>query len=793
MRRKIKWRDDLKCGKYHPLADGKPAECDSAGDFPCCSDRYFGKCSTVDDELHCSCQDCIDYSKKWRDDGRCGGYFPLPDGSPAQCNPHGENPCCNYDWFHRECGNSAEHCACSSCVNYTRIYEDWEKSGGENKTWRYDGRCGRDHPLPDGSPAQCDPNGDSPCCRDDIWFGWCSNKPEDCNCQDCIDYSVTEKWIKNGSCGVDYPLRDGRPSECDPFGEYPCCSDDGRCSNTPDDCTCKNCVDYRLMIKWREDRICDTDDERYLDLKNFPGNPTPHSDYPDIAKSKLVRYRYEGNIFKCDNGKCVNYKQLCNRIDDCGDLSDELDCPQHMICENTRNSTNPKFLTPQRECDGKVDCFDWSDECNDSCGREILGSWMLKIICCFIGILAMAFNSVSVVHGASYILHDCSTENMLITKVLMSLIGSGDFLIGVYLIVLFIYDSLVYGSSYCQHQPEWLTGTPCMILGVISTVGSQLSLFSMTILSCIIMYGVVFKKMRISGQVTKKSLLKVSVLALTILSISLFIALVPLVHSLEDYFVQGIYYQSDTERLYGLPGKKEHAYIFMEMGQINNSRYFSWNDIRNRMDYMLRHHGDIQRRPVHFYGNDGVCLYKYFFRRDILMAFDFSITSQYRDQVQNIEELELLDNTREVTVWTMLTVNAACFIVITVCYIAITWKTRKSTQESGQHDNPDRLRENRAMQNRIILIIVTDFLCWVPFIIISGMHNLKYIDASNWYTPFALTVLPLNSVINPLLYDKIMLEFIKRRFGQLLDSSTNRLSHISFRSKFVGISRGNIS
>ena len=86
-----------------------------------------------------------------------------------------------------------------------------------------------------------------------------------------------------------------------------------------------------------------------------------------------------------------------------------------------------------------------------------------------------------------------------------------------------------------------------MILGVISTVGSQLSLFSMTTLSCIIMYGVVFKKMRISSQVTKKSLLKVSTLAFTILTVSLFIALVPLIPSLEDYFVQGYYYGEDLD------------------------------------------------------------------------------------------------------------------------------------------------------------------------------------------------------------------------------------------------------
>ena len=66
-----------------------------------------------------------------------------------------------------------------------------------------------------------------------------------------------------------------------------------------------------------------------------------------------------------------------------------------------------------------------------------------------------------------------------------------------------------------------------------------------------------------------------------------------------------------------------------------------------------------------------------------------------------------------------------------------------------------------------MIIIATDFLCWVPFIIISALHSLDYIDASKWYASFAMTVLPLNSVINPLLYDKGLGELITRMFGWL--------------------------
>ena len=77
------------------------------------------------------------------------------------------------------------------------------------------------------------------------------------------------------------------------------------------------------------------------------------------------------------------------------------------------------------------------------------------------------------------------------------------------------------------------------------------------------------------------------------------------------------------------------------------------------------------------------------------------------------------------------------------------------------------MNENRAMERRIMMIIVTDFLCWVPLIIISGLHNDGRIDSSHWYVSFAMTVLPLNSVINPIIYDRKLQKFILSKFTKV--------------------------
>ena len=233
---------------------------------------------------------------------------------------------------------------------------------------------------------------------------------------------------------------------------------------------------------------------------------------------------------------------------------------------------------------------------------------------------------------------------------------------------------------------------------------------------------------------------------------------------LHNDFWDTLYYD-DTYRVFiGFPNKERHvkileAYYNETVEEVNVTNIYSgmtWNDIGIKVDEMFsQDHGNLTRTPVHFYGNDGVCLFKYFVRTD-----------DARRSRQSLETDQIGFNGDPV-VWAMLAVNLFCFIVITCCYIVITYKTRQSSKRSGQQNNQDRQREERAIQNKIMLIIATDFLCWVPFIIISALHNLESINASKWYASLAMTVLPLNSVVNPLAYDKSLVEMISQQAGKI--------------------------
>ena len=138
----------------------------------------------------------------WNEDKKCGFMNPenyilrLFDlNSVTQCNPDGEYPCCN-NQYAGECvaADKTENCSCLKCSDYSIIYRDWRRSGGKQK-WRSDGKCGYLFPLADGKPSECNPNGKYPCCSN--WaIGWCGDS---CSWEDCVDYrTIYQDWKKSG-------------------------------------------------------------------------------------------------------------------------------------------------------------------------------------------------------------------------------------------------------------------------------------------------------------------------------------------------------------------------------------------------------------------------------------------------------------------------------------------------------------------------------------------------------------------------------------------------------------------
>uniref|UniRef100_A0A6I8STB6 Sortilin-related receptor n=1 Tax=Xenopus tropicalis TaxID=8364 RepID=A0A6I8STB6_XENTR len=70
-------------------------------------------------------------------------------------------------------------------------------------------------------------------------------------------------------------------------------------------------------------------------------------------------------LFRCQgSGACIPLSYKCDLEDDCGDNSDESHCEAHQCKEDEFNCSSGMCIRLSWVCDGDNDCRDWSDEAN---------------------------------------------------------------------------------------------------------------------------------------------------------------------------------------------------------------------------------------------------------------------------------------------------------------------------------------------------------------------------------------------------------------------------------------------
>ncbi|KAL5267907.1 hypothetical protein ACHWQZ_G004829 [Mnemiopsis leidyi] len=447
-----------------------------------------------------------------------------------------------------------------------------------------------------------------------------------------------------------------------------------------------------------------------------------------VARS---RGEYVNKYFSCNNSQCVTYEKVCNLVNDCGDDSDEKNCINHFKCAETS-----EYVLKTAVCDGVVDCRDFSDECGNSCSREsrnLLQNTFLKAFAWLSGILATLLNFTVIITSIKEINNSKSLRNRM-DKSLISLVAVGDLLIGVYLLAIAAVDAY-YSKSYCKKKFVWLISTYCNILGTVSTVGSQLSLFSMAALG--VSRLTYIKRLVPKDPNTIKSKIKLSATLAVPLIASLSISVFPLLPQFEDFFVNGLHYDGIT-LFTGMVDKETHHRVLQSYNGRYREQPISWKTVRRMVGEMFsKDYEGIAGAKVEFYGSDSVCIFKYLVTKS---------------DPQHVFSLAIL------------TVNVLCFLFITACYSIIQLYVVNRSRAVVSNSSSTRRRDLK-LQTKVSIIIGTDFLCWIPFIVVCALHFFEAIDAAAWYPVFSVIILPFNSVINPLLYSDMVFRKSNRMVG----------------------------
>ena len=399
-----------------------------------------------------------------------------------------------------------------------------------------------------------------------------------------------------------------------------------------------------------------------------------------------------------------------------------------------------------------------------------------------IGNLAVIINSGSVLSHSLVMSKETRSYNILLLN-----LGLADLLMGIYMIgdasAGFKYIVSTIGEwnkaseiDYIK-MGSWINNNLCLFFGSINFLSNQVSVTALVAITGLRLYGVCFPYRTINLRMIKIAVF-ISWIFWT------FLCLLPNLNfnSIKTYFADTIQIEHDSKltrvRYFHLHfilqkllrkinqycnfTERDHAYILEEdsywevlFSAAKKLKLLKPNDLKNLqyIGYYSTHNGCAPRFLAHQFNN----------------FFSFSIS--------------------------ILTFNVASFLFIFLAQVIIAKKTMKMPGHfneatysnwssfvkyitGSESSLPDRRKtENQQMKQRMFLIVVTDFCCWVPISIISIFYKFhtanldlcsfmifrNYVE--KWFYVFEMLILPLNSVINPFIYSYTTKQRIKSMFS----------------------------
>ena len=175
-----------------------------------------------------------------------------------------------------------------------------------------------------------------------------------------------------------------------------------------------------------------------------------------------------------------------------------------------------------------------------------------------------------------------------------------------------------------------------------------------------------------------------------------------------------------------------------------------------------------------FYEVSQVCIGLPLVRQTLYTQDNVTYEQDWRDSNQGVFQINTISGSSSwmhFSIAVFLGLNLVCCLIIFLCYTTIFVTVKKTATHVSRFKESH--TEEVQMAIRMAVVVLTDFICWMPIIIMGIMVQANAITLSpTVYAWTATFLLPINSAVNPFLYT-----LATYREGQKSDWGTKEIRH----------------
>uniref|UniRef100_H2YJ25 G-protein coupled receptors family 1 profile domain-containing protein n=1 Tax=Ciona savignyi TaxID=51511 RepID=H2YJ25_CIOSA len=435
------------------------------------------------------------------------------------------------------------------------------------------------------------------------------------------------------------------------------------------------------------------------------------------------RYYCDTSVKK---GFSIDLAFLCDGVLDCDDGTDEL----KSSCNETRfycQNGKPLSVARERVENGIKDCSDGSDECPMNSKKksvfsspfEMIGSSVFRVILWIMGGFSLIGN-IAVFTITILKIKAAKSESLKFAFLwLIVNLSVSDSLMGIYILSVSALGTK-FSGKYCYYDAEWRSSQSCSAIGSLAVVSTEVSAFTMAIMATIRLLSVYFPL-----KMTHIRHVSYFVPIVCAWCFGILLGTLPLANYRSGYFVKSAWYPNYFYSRQEI-AKADMEQLANRITQFSNySSNTDWFGVKKTISHAFQELNI--KGEFGYFGETSVCLPRLFVKVGDA-AWEYSTF--------------------------IIVLNFCLFMFMASCYIGLYQRSR-SVAKVGKN-------KSKRLLRTVSLMVMSNFCCWIP-ICIMAFVSLAGVKLDNIvYVVCAGVLLPINSVLNPLIYSDIAISFVRK-------------------------------